>query len=99
MRCIFCFNDTAKIFWDRKNRPYFYDPVCGNRIFFRSSTALKAILRWVEIAGAIGQSEWIDMLKEVEASQVYRHGDIQKWVDEVERKDEEVVARKDALND
>ena len=95
MRCIFCFNETGKIYFDRKGRPYYFDPLCGNRIFFRSPIALKAIMAWSETAKSISQEEFLTMIRNMENTQIYRDNDVQKWVNEVEKPEEIIRSKKD----
>lgn len=94
MKCIFCFNDSARIHHDRKDRPYYFCSLCSHRIFFRSPIALKAILVWIETAKALSQQEFLTMLQKVESTTVYQHQAIQKWVAK-ETIQEEVVERKE----
>lgn len=95
MKCLFCFNETGKIYFDKKNRPYFYDPLCGNRIFFRSPMALKAVLAWAKMASGITQQDFIALLNTVETGIVFRDSEIQKWVAGVETPAE--IIRRDSV--
>jgi len=80
MKCIFCFNETGKVYFDKKDRPYFYCNLCSHRIFFRSPIGLKSILVWAETAKALSQAEYIALLEKVENSLIYQHKDVKKWV-------------------
>ena len=92
MKCLFCFNEnnTAKIYFDRKGRPYFFCSLCSHRIFFRSPIALKSVLCWSETAKALSQQEFITLLQKVENTPVYRNENVQKWIASVNH-DSEVV--------
>jgi hypothetical protein len=95
MKCIFCFSDESKIYFDKKERPYYYCNLCSGRIFLRSKIALQAILVWTEAARSLTQQEFVQALQRVEQTQVMQNESIKKWVEKSRVTQDVVVATKE----